>query len=274
MIILDAAPNRADVKERLKIADIYLDIYPYSGMTSLIDPLKVGLPTVVLEGECSRSKKGASLLRSLQMFDLIASSEEAYIQLAIELGTNSELRQQKSAQIEQKMQENPRFMDSRAHSAQMGALFQELFQKYQTDTLNKNFRLRDINLIIFPDWNQSEDSLYQDLASVISTLVARPDQSHVTLLVDTTNISEEDADMALSSIVMNLMMSEDLDVDDGPEITLIGQLSEMQWEVLLPRIHSRIGLENENHEAIARVKATNLPCCELDNLPNISFLTS
>ena len=259
LIILDPAPNRADIKERLKLADIYLDTYPYSGMTSLIDPLEVGLPTVVLEGETSRSKKGASLLRSLQVFDLITSNEEAYIKLAIELGTNSELRQQKRNQIEQKMQENPIFLDSRAYSAQMGALFQELFQKYQTDTLEKNFRLRDINLIVFPDWNQSEESIYQEFNTVISTLVARPDKSQITLLVDTTNISEEDADIAVSSMVMNLMMAEDLDVTDGPEICLIGQLSQRQWKTLLTLIHYRIILENENQQAIANLGVCNIP---------------
>jgi len=134
--------------------------------------------------------------------------------------------------------------------------------------------LKDVNIIIFPDWSAPEESLGEELARVFATVITHPDKTHMTLLVDTSNISDEDADAAISSVVMSLLMSEDLDVSDGPEISLIGQLSERQWSALLPRIHSRIRLENENQEAIARVKATNLPCCELDNLPNISFLAS
>lgn len=134
--------------------------------------------------------------------------------------------------------------------------------------------LKDVNIIIFPDWSAPEESLGEELAGVLGTVITHPDKSQMTLLVDTSNISDEDADAAISSVVMNLLMSEDLDVEDGPEITLMGQLSDMQWSALLTRIHSRIRLENENQEAIARVKATNLPCCELDNLPNISFLAS
>ncbi len=134
--------------------------------------------------------------------------------------------------------------------------------------------LKDVNIIIFPDWSAPEESLGEELAGVFGTVITHPDKSQMTLLVDTSNISDEDADAAICSVVMSLLMSEDLDVDDGPEITLIGQLSEMQWSALLSRIHSRIGLENENQEAIARVKATNLPCCELNDLPNISFLAS
>lgn len=137
--------------------------------------------------------------------------------------------------------------------------------------IRDNFRLRDINLIIFPDWNQSEESVYQDFASVISTILARPDKSQITLLVDTTNISEEEANMALSSMMMNLMMEQDSDVADGPEITLIGQLNEGEWDALLNCTNSRIVLENENREAIARVNATNLPTCELENLSAICF---
>jgi len=88
----------------------------------------------------------------------------------------------------------------------------------------------------------------------------------MTLLVDSSQISDEDANLALSSVVMNLLMEEDLDVSDGPEISLIGQLSEIQWEVVKPRLHGRIVLEYENKEAIARVQAQHIPTRELDSL--------
>lgn len=250
LLILDAAPNRADVKERLQLGDVYLDSYPYSGMTSLIDPLELGLPTVVWEAEFSRSKKGASLLRELQIFDLIAENAEAYIELAIALGTNPELRKQKSDQIKQRMQANPRFLDTRAYSAQMGALFQELFQNQQAAALKDNLKLRDTNIVIFPDWGQLENRLLQDLANVIRVVVSHPNKDQMTLLIDTSDVSEEDANLALSTVVMNLLMEEDLDVTDGPEISLIGRLSEVQWQALLPHIKARIALENENQQAI------------------------
>ncbi|MBN3876014.1 class I SAM-dependent methyltransferase [Nostoc sp.] len=266
LIILDPAPNRADVKERLKLCDIYLDSYPYSGMTSLIDPFEVGLPTMVMETEPSRSRKGASLLRELQIFDLITNSEEAYIELAVALGINSELRQQKSEQIKQKMHQNPIFLDSRSHSAQMGELFQELFYKHQAIALKEQLNLRDINLVIFPDWLQPEDLLYQDLASVISTLTSHPNKSCLTLLIDTHNISEDEADMLLSSLTMNLLIEGDIDITEGPEISLLGNMSSMQWKTLLPRINTRIALATDNQSAIAQAKAENLPFCDVDSL--------
>jgi predicted O-linked N-acetylglucosamine transferase (SPINDLY family)/GT2 family glycosyltransferase len=268
VIVLDPqpVPNRQEIKEYFKIADIYLDSFPFAGTTSLIEPLQVNLPVITRRGTSFRSAMGAAMVQSLDISDLVADSEESYIQLAIALGNNPELRQQKSAQIKEKMQGNPSFLDSRAYSAKIGSLFQELFSKYLADNLSQNFRLGDINLIIFPDWLQPEDLLYQDLASVISTLTTHPDKSQITLLIDTHNISEEEADMLLSSLTMNLLMEDDVDITEGPEISLLGKISDAQWKTLLPRINTRIALAVDNQSAIAQAKAENLPFCDVDSL--------
>ncbi len=130
LLLLNALPNRADIKEYLKLANIYLDAYPFSGMTSLIDPLQICLPTVVMQKESARSRRGASLLRYLEIPELIADSEDSYIQLAVDLGNNSDLRAVYRDRIETKMQGNPQFLDSHYYSSQMGYLFQKVFQEY------------------------------------------------------------------------------------------------------------------------------------------------
>lgn len=133
-------------------------------------------------------------------------------------------------------------------------------------------KLSDINFIIFPDWSQPEESLGLELEGVIRAAVTHSEKSRMTLLVDASNISEEDANLILSSIAMNLLMQEDLDVTDGPEISLVGQLGEMQWEALLPRLRARIVLENENPQAIAAANAQNIPSCQLDSLANTRYI--
>jgi predicted O-linked N-acetylglucosamine transferase (SPINDLY family) len=126
LILLEALPSRALVKAVLKVADVYLDSYPYAGANSTADPLEVGVPVVVMDGNCLRARQGAALLRSLGLFDLIAGGEEEYIRLSVALGKNPELRGQWRERIVRKMQQNPSFFDSRAYSAQMGAVLQEL----------------------------------------------------------------------------------------------------------------------------------------------------
>lgn len=126
--------------------------------------------------------------------------------------------------------------------------------------------LKEMNLIVFPDWSQPEECLARELERVISELASHPDKSRITLLIDTSGISEEDANLALSGVVMNLLMQEDLDVTEDLEISLIGTLGEIQWEALLPRLKARIALEHENQQASAKVRAESIPCWELDKL--------
>ncbi|MEB3282275.1 MAG: glycosyltransferase [Lyngbya sp.] len=131
LLILDTQPSRTDIKQYLKLADVYLDSYPFSGVNSLVDPLEVGLVTVTQEGDSFRSRMGASLLRSLALNDLIVDSEDAYINLAVQLATDAKLRQQYRQEIQQKMQQNPPFLDSFSYSKKMESLFQQLFKTWK-----------------------------------------------------------------------------------------------------------------------------------------------
>ncbi|AFZ08066.1 glycosyl transferase family 2 [Oscillatoria nigro-viridis PCC 7112] len=165
-------PSRADVKEFLQLADVYLDSYPYAGATSLIDPLQVGLPAVVVEGNALRFRQGSAMLRELQMPDLIAYDEASYIQLAVTLGTNPQLRQQKRQEIQQKMQANPACFDSVAYSGAIGKLFQELFGKWQTSHLEASHNLQD-SIPKQPDLDEILSNalkLYQRNSSNISAI--------------------------------------------------------------------------------------------------------
>jgi glycosyltransferase involved in cell wall biosynthesis len=124
--------------------------------------------------------------------------------------------------------------------------------------------LKEINLIVFPDWTQPEEPLGLELERVVRAIATHPDKSRMTLLIDNSNISDEDANLVLSSVAMNLLMEEDLDVSDGPEISLMGNLSKIQRSDLISRLHGRIVLENENRGAIAQAKAQNISSFELD----------
>lgn len=140
----------------------------------------------------------------------------------------------------------------------------EIVSTALVDTTLLPLNLRDINLIIFPDWSQPEESLGIELERVIKAIATHPDRSYITLLIDTSNISEEEANLFLSGVAMNLLMQEDLDVTEGAELSLVGHLGEMQWKSLLPHLHARIILENENQEAIAQANVDALQTYELN----------
>lgn len=126
LMILDAVPNRESLKSILQLADIYLDAYPYTGSTSIIDPLEVGLPMIGRVGNSWRSRQGPTFLKVLDLTELITTDETSYIDLAVKLGQSPELRQHYQTLIQQKMAANPSFLDSRAYSTQVTTLFRQL----------------------------------------------------------------------------------------------------------------------------------------------------
>jgi predicted O-linked N-acetylglucosamine transferase (SPINDLY family)/GT2 family glycosyltransferase len=258
-------PNREDIKEYFKLADIYLDSYPFAGTTSLIEPLQVNLPVIARQGNSFRSAMGSAMIRSLEIADLVADSEESYIQLAVNLGNNSELRHQKRTEVQSKMQANPSFLDSRGYATKIDKLFKKLLDRYTVDKLTKSLCLRDVNLMIFPDWSQSEASVGLELQQVIQTLATHSESQNTTLLIDTTNINFEDAQIFISSIAMNLMMEEDIDIIEELEISLIEDLSNIQWASLLPKIEARIVLECDNQEAVAKLPHQNFARRQLES---------
>ncbi|CAD5964411.1 methyltransferase domain-containing protein [Planktothrix agardhii] len=131
------------------------------------------------------------------------------------------------------------------------------------------FNLREINLVVFPDWNQPEEVLYPELVSLIKALATHPNRSKITLLIDHQNISDEDANLALSSVMMNLLMEEELELNDTVEIALIGQLNSSQWSALCSQLQGRIQLNAENQARIDQLTSDHLPAYSIETLPDL-----
>jgi predicted O-linked N-acetylglucosamine transferase (SPINDLY family) len=95
--------NRLESSENLasyKLADLFLDTFPYNAHVTGCDALYSGLPILTLCGESFASRVGASLLNTLNMNELIAYSETEYVNKAYNLSINkkkiTELKQELS----------------------------------------------------------------------------------------------------------------------------------------------------------------------------------
>jgi len=122
-------PSRTDVRELLRIGDVYLDTFPFGGVNSLVDPLEAGLPVVVWEGSAFRSRMGAALVRALQIPELIAAGEPEYLRIATELAMDSTKRAALSTRITSAMERTPIFMDPLAASDAFGDLVEVAFDE-------------------------------------------------------------------------------------------------------------------------------------------------
>ena len=74
---------------RQKVADLFIDTFPYTGHTTASDALWVGLPVLTRIGKSFASRVSASLLNAIDLSELATNSEKEYEDLAIELSTNS-----------------------------------------------------------------------------------------------------------------------------------------------------------------------------------------
>ncbi len=92
--VLEAQHNRAPILGVLKLADLYLDSFPYSGAVSLMDPLSMGCPPVVREGHTARCRQSAALLREIGLDVLVTRSTEDYITFVTRLLHDHSLRRE------------------------------------------------------------------------------------------------------------------------------------------------------------------------------------
>lgn len=66
-------------------ADLYLDSVGFSGFTTALQALECGLPVLAYEGRFLRGRLASGLLRHLGLDELVARSEDEYIELAVAL---------------------------------------------------------------------------------------------------------------------------------------------------------------------------------------------
>ena len=143
-------------------------------------------------------------------------------------------------------------------------------EKHQNSNLINDLKLKEINIVIFPDWSVDEDDLGVEIQQVIQHLATHPDKSKITLLIDASDTSGEEADIFLAAIAMNLMMKEEIDITEELTISLLGYLTEIQWQTLLPFINARVCLENENQPIILSKQVEQIPSYFLKNLKEVS----
>ena len=142
------------------------------------------------------------------------------------------------------------------------------------DTTLFRLNLQEINLIIFPDWTQPEEIINWHLKQVIKTLVNYFRKKQTTLLIYVNNILPEDAELLLSSVVMDLLIQENLDITDELVISLVVNLTGIQLQALLPKIHTRIILEQEDQQVLQQIPLEKICSYPVDSLINLDQFTN
>ncbi len=88
LIFSDKVNSLADHIERIKLSDLCIDTFPYSSHTTGSDILWSGTPIVTLTGKTFASNVCGSMLKSLNLDELITSSLDEYKKKILELAKN------------------------------------------------------------------------------------------------------------------------------------------------------------------------------------------
>ena len=126
-----------------------------------------------------------------------------------------------------------------------------------------------LNLIMFPDWSQWEDSLYQDLRGILRGMLTHRERDYMSLFIDTSNLghdASEEVNFLLSEIVMNLLLEEEFELSCEPDVILLSDLSQDEWSAILAKMHYRLGLTDENLASLSGLEVSNLPILDLAQL--------
>ena len=115
---------------RHQLADLFIDAFPCNAHTTASDALWAGLPVLTLMGNSFASRVAASLLKAIELPELITSTPQAYEALAIEIAKNPA----KLAALKQKLASNrlttPLF-DTPQFTKDLERSYVQIYQRYQ-----------------------------------------------------------------------------------------------------------------------------------------------
>jgi predicted O-linked N-acetylglucosamine transferase (SPINDLY family) len=115
---------------RQRLADLFLDTLPYNAHTTASDALWTGLPVLTRMGEVFPSRVAASLLRAIDLPELVTTEAAEYEDLAVELARDGE----RYGELRQRLQANrlraPLF-DTGAFTRHLEAAYSAMYERYQ-----------------------------------------------------------------------------------------------------------------------------------------------
>ena len=80
---------KEDHLKRIQLADLFIDTFPFNAHTTCSDALRVGLPVLTYKGDSYTSRVASSLIASVNLPEMITTSQKDYESTAIELAEDS-----------------------------------------------------------------------------------------------------------------------------------------------------------------------------------------
>lgn len=129
LLLVPRVDSRTEHLELYGAVDIALDPFPYSGTTTTCEALWMGVPVITLAGEIHASRVGASLLTAIGLEELIAHSEEEYVQKAVALATDLQRLNTLRATMRERMRQSP-LMDAQSFTRNLESAYRKMWRDW------------------------------------------------------------------------------------------------------------------------------------------------
>ena len=83
----------------MKRADVFLDTIGFSGFNTAMQAVECGLPVVTREGRFMRGRFASGILKRIGLQELVAATDEHYVELAVRLAREGGYRDEIRARI-------------------------------------------------------------------------------------------------------------------------------------------------------------------------------
>ena len=123
-----------------KLADLFLDTWPYNAGTTGIDALWVGLPLLTKAGISSGSRMAASALNTIDMPELIVKNLLEYRESAIRLAIDVEYMETIKNKLKNNIS-NAQIFDVVASTKNIENAYIEMYERYQSGQKPEDFIL-------------------------------------------------------------------------------------------------------------------------------------
>jgi predicted O-linked N-acetylglucosamine transferase (SPINDLY family) len=121
--------SRRDYLELHNRIDLALDPYPYTGHTTTLDGLWMGVPLVTLSGPTVVSRGSLSILSNLDMTGFAVKTKPEYVQLAVRLANDLPRLRSLRAELREKMRRSV-LMDAGRFAGQVEAAYREMWRTW------------------------------------------------------------------------------------------------------------------------------------------------
>lgn len=130
IVFATRVPRVEDHLRRYRLADLFLDTYPYNAHTTAADALMAGLPVVTCMGDAFHSRVAGSLVHAAGLPELATRSLEDYEMLAQALAAQPERVATMKAHLAATRADSPLF-DTRTYCRNLEAIYMALWRKSQ-----------------------------------------------------------------------------------------------------------------------------------------------